>query len=156
MALVIVAPNEIFSTENLSNKSIFLAGGITNCPDWQSVVVDGLKHLSGVTIYNPRRPVYDADKEEEQITWEFCQLANADVILFWFSKGTVNPIVLYELGMWGNSRPEIPILIGCEKGYIRTSDVTIQTKLARPNIQIYNDLEDIICDAEELLRPIQW
>jgi hypothetical protein len=156
MALVITAPNEIYSPENLNNKSIFLAGGITNCPDWQNVVIDGLKHMHGVTIYNPRRPFYDPNNEESQITWEFIQLANADFIMFWFSRGSVNPIALYELGMWGNSRPEIPILVGCEKGYDRTSDVTIQTKLARPNIPIYNDLEDMICDAVELLRPVQW
>jgi hypothetical protein len=156
MALIITAPGEIYSPENLNNKSIFLAGGITNCPDWQSVVIDGLKDMYGVTIYNPRRPFYDPNNEEAQITWEFIHLMNADVILFWFSRGSINPIVLYELGMWGNSRPEIPILIGCEKGYERTQDVIIQTKLARPNIQIYNDLDDLICDASEILRPIEW
>lgn len=158
MALIIEAPNEIYSADNMHNKSIFLAGGISNCPDWQSKVADGLKDMRNVTIYNPRRKnfVDDPQTTEEQITWEFIQLMGADVILFWFSKGSVNPIVLYELGMWGNSRPEVPILIGCDKGYERTKDVIIQTKLARPDLEIYDNLDDIICDAVHLLHPIQW
>ena len=152
MALIITAPNEIYSVENSTNRSLFLAGGISNCPDWQSVVIDGLKDMHGVTIYNPRRPFFDPANVEAQIVWEHCHLNAVDVLLFWFSRGSVNPIVLYELGMWGNSRNR-PLIVGCEKGYERAEDVRIQTALARPDIQIYNDLEDLICDASELLKP---
>ena len=158
MALIIEAPNEIYSVENMHSRKLFLAGGITNCPDWQSVVIEGLKDMRGVTIYNPRRknfPMNDPKAAEAQIAWEFNQLANADVILFWFSKGSLNPIVLYELGMWGNSS-NIPMVVGCDKGYERTQDVIIQTQLARPDVEIFDDLDDVICTAAELLKPTEW
>jgi hypothetical protein len=39
MALIIEAPNEIYSVENNKNINLFLAGGITNCPDWQKEMI---------------------------------------------------------------------------------------------------------------------
>ena len=55
MALIIESPNEVYSLENNENKKLFLAGGITDCPDWQSVVIDKVKDIPNLTIYNPRR-----------------------------------------------------------------------------------------------------
>jgi len=58
---IIEATNQ--SIENNKIK-IFLAGGITNCPDWQKIIIDKIKHtsnpyqktsLKNVTIFNPRR-----------------------------------------------------------------------------------------------------
>lgn len=106
MALIITAPDEIYNIKNSHNIKLFLAGGITNCPDWQSKMIDELKNVD-ITIYNPRRknfPTDDPNASEEQITWEYAHLKTADIISFWFSRGSLNPIVLYELGMWGNSR----------------------------------------------------
>lgn len=154
MALIIEAPNEIYSIENNHNVKLFLAGGITNCPDWQSVMIDGLKDVYGLTIYNPRRanfPINDPNASEAQITWEFNRLRTADMLVFWFSRGSLNPIVLFELGLWGLSNDR-PIFIGIDKGYERRQDVEIQTALARPELQIYEDLDDIICDIAELIN----
>jgi len=148
MAIIIEAPNEVYSLENTENIRMFLAGGISNCPDWQSEVIEHLKDVDGLTVYNPRRqdfPMDDPNAAEEQITWEYEHLADADVIAFWFSRGSLNPIVLYELGMWGNSN-DVEIVIGVDPEYERIQDVEIQTRLARPEVDIIHGFDEF-CDA---------
>jgi hypothetical protein len=145
MALIIEAPNEIYSLENNENWKLFLAGGITNCPDWQAILLEDIKELPNLTIYNPRRknfPIGDPKAAEAQITWEFIHLLNADIILFWFAQGSLNPIVLFELGRYGLSSDR-PIIIGVDPQYERKQDVVIQTKLSRPDIEIADSLEEM-------------
>lgn len=147
MALIIEAPNEVYTIENDRNIKLFLAGGISNCPNWQSEVVEKVKDADGLTIYNPRRknfPMDDPKAIEEQITWEHQHLKDADVIAFWFSRGSLNPLVLYELGRWGNSSDK-EIIIGIDPEYERTQDVEIQTMLSRPEIDIVRDF-NTFCD----------
>jgi len=146
MALIIESPKDVYSLENNFNLKLFLAGGITNCPDWQKEIIEKLENFPNLTIYNPRRanfPIEDPHAAEEQITWEFNKLQSSDMIIFWFSRGSLNPIVLYELGMWGNSGDK-PILIGIDPEYERHQDVIIQTKLARPEVVILNSINDIV------------
>ena len=140
---VIVAPQRNYPTPV---KSLFLAGGISNCPDWQSELLVLLSDCKNLTIFNPRRLNYPMDDPGEayiQIGWEYDHLRTADMIVVWFSNGSVNPIVLYELGIWVNARPNIPAFIGIDPGYQRADDVIIQTKLARPELKITNSLLDI-------------
>lgn len=142
---VICAPNNGFG-----NNSIFLAGGITGCPDWQSYVIDELKKLNvsdNHTIFNPRRPEYgdllDEKLAEEQITWEFDKLKFAKTIVFWFPKETLCPITLYELGRWVAS--DKLVMIGVHPEYKRKLDIEIQTKLLnRVNNEIHSDLDQMI------------
>ena len=122
---------------------LFLAGGIVNCPDWQSELIEQLQDNPDLTIYNPKRmnyPMADPDAAVEQISWEYDYLRDATSIAVWFSRGSLNPIVLYELGKWVNSRPEIPAFIGIDPEYTRSQDVIIQTKLVRPEIEIVHSL----------------
>jgi len=132
MALIVEAPEENYSIENERNTKIFLAGGISNCPNWQKEMIDRLKNVKHLTIYNPRRENFPMDNPkaaETQIAWEFDKLRKADIISFWFSEGTVQPIVLYELGMWANSR-DVEYFIGIHPDYQRKQDVIIQSQLA--------------------------
>lgn len=116
--------------------TLFLAGGITNCPNWQKEMVELLNHLD-ITVYNPRRenfPIDDPNAAFEQIKWEFTELDRVDMILFWFSRGSLNPIVLFEYGKWlMNTRNKAPeyktIFIGIDPEYERRRDVEIQTQL---------------------------
>jgi Nucleoside 2-deoxyribosyltransferase like len=140
---IIEAPDS--RIESVFWNSLFLAGGITNCSDWQAEI---LAMLSGpaLTVYNPRRknfPIHDPNAAREQITWEYHRLKWCQGILFWFAKGSLNPIVLYELGMWGNSRLDKTIFVGCDPEYQRIQDVQIQTGLARPDIKIVYSLKDL-------------
>ena len=153
MAIIVEAVNEVYSLENNSNIKLFLAGGITNCPDWQADLIKDIKNIPNLTIYNPRRknfPIGDLNAAEQQITWEFNHLRDADIVTFWFSSGSLNPIVLYELGMWGNSCDR-PIIVGIDPDYERKHDVEFQTRLASPEIPIVYSLKDMAEEIHKLL-----
>ncbi len=141
-------------------KSIFLAGGITNVPEWQTDLIDMLRKMDlgkeQVILYNPRRknfPIHDPNASNEQITWEFRKLQASEMIIFWFARGSINPIVLYELGMWGNSRAT-PISIGLDPLYERKQDVIIQTGLARPALEVKTSLQDIAEDIQKFCLKV--
>lgn len=124
-------------------KSIFLAGGITNCPDWQRKIVE-LLEKTDLTLLNPRRadfPIHDPNAAKEQISWEYRHLRKADGILFWFPCETICPIVLYELGQW--SVMSKPIFVGVHPKYLRRQDVEIQTELIRPEVNIVYSLVEL-------------
>lgn len=143
---VFEALNEPTANEfyNLKNIKLFLAGGITNCDDWQSKVIDELNafSLDDLMIFNPRRKYFDSsDKNasQKQIEWEFKYLNSMDIFTMYFanSENSVQPICLYELGRHlermihrfpGDWKDRI--IIGIEDGYSRTQDVIIQSRLA--------------------------
>lgn len=146
MSIIIEAPKDVYSLENNENAKLFLAGGITNCPDWQAEMIDHLKDIRDLTIFNPRRanfPINDPNASEEQITWEYNKLKESKFILFWFAQGSLNPIVLYELGRWGNSQLDKKIWIGVDPLYERKQDVEIQTRLSRYDIDIKSSIKDL-------------
>ena len=127
-----------------NEKSLFLAGGITNCPNWQLEVVKMLKD-SDWTIINPRRANFDVGNNqllEPQIEWEHQRLLQARAILFWFPAQTLCPITLYELGAW--SMTNKPLFVGTYPEYQRQHDVKIQTRLVRPEITIQDSLEKLV------------
>lgn len=130
------------------STSIFLAGGITNCPDWQREMVKLLQDTD-LILLNPRRthfPIYDPNAAQEQITWEYEHLRKADAILFWFPYQTLCPIVLYELGAWSMSGK--PIFVGVHPEYQRRRDVEIQTGLVRSQVRIVYSLQDLAYQVE--------
>ena len=127
------APRECFGM--VHTKSVFLAGGITNCPDWQAEIVEKLDHTD-LFLLNPRRaqfPTDDPNAAEEQIKWEYKYLHKAHSILFWFPSETLCPIVLYELGYWNHSFKKC--FIGIHPDYKRRRDVEIQTELVKSAYQ---------------------
>lgn len=127
--------------EKRGDLSIFMAGGITDCPDWQQ----DMKYLledSCLWLVNPRRanfPIHNPDAAREQITWEHEHLRQVDAILFWFPCETICPIVLYELGAW--SMAGKLIFVGVHPNYTRRQDVEIQTQLIRPEIEVVYRLD---------------
>ena len=131
MATVVEAPNELYSIDNeTQNLKVFIAGGITNCPDWQQEFIENFDDYDYLTLYNPRRREFNVDnpyETEKQIVWEYRHLEEADIIVYWFSTGSINPIVLFELGKY---LEKSPIVIGIESGYEREKDVVIQSRLA--------------------------
>lgn len=128
-----------------NEHAIFLAGGITGCPDWQADMCKLLADTDFV-VFNPRRAEFNISDPvftDEQITWEHQRLRMADEISFWFPKDTLCPITLYELGTWTDNRYNTPIVIGIEPGYARENDIRVQTKLLDPFIPIVSSLEDL-------------
>lgn len=135
------------SDEEVEHVSIFLAGGITNCPDWQQAIREIFAPFD-ITIFNPRRekfPIDDPNAAAEQIRWEYERLRKADINLFWFAAGSLNPIVLFEYGS-AMERGK-PIVVGCDPEYERIQDVRIQTMLRRPDIIVHNRLDVLAADA---------
>jgi hypothetical protein len=153
---------------------IFLAGGITNCPDWQQDAVHYLKDYSvyyknlELVVFNPRRSdvkmiVYNERRPEtkdflkDQIEWEHKHLSDADIVMFWFPKESVCPISLYELGSL-SSRPEdtAKLVIGTEKQYSRREDIIIQTELRCPGIDVTdyipNTVRYALAKVDKLLK----
>lgn len=117
--------------------AIFLAGGITGCPDWQASLISCLPMDLTVTLLNPRRTSFDIEDKsatQKQIEWEHRALRAAHGISFWFAAETVQPIVLYELGAW--SMTSKPLIVGMDPGYRHRADVRIQTMLVRPDVQV--------------------
>lgn len=127
--------------------TLFLAGGITNCRDWQTEAVNHLTRLyPWVTILNPRRADWpggqDTQEAYRQIKWEHFHLRIAKHVLFWFSHETDNPITLLELGYWMNSNK--PITVGMDTTYRRRFDVETQLKLSRPGARVHFNLYDAL------------
>lgn len=156
MMKYIEAPNE-WDQEVDSVPSVFLAGGIVDCVDWQSDIVQRLA-THDIAILNPRRlnfPIDDPNAAKEQIRWEYDALRAVDMISFWFSSETLNPIVLYELGTWtafhyaNGGTPSI--VIGIHVDYKRRVDIEIQTALMDTGIPIVYSLGGL---AEEIVKGL--
>ena len=141
---VITAPEIIEKKDN--EKYVFLAGGITNCPNWQKDVIEYLGPLRSddLVILNPRRenfPIHDPSAAYKQIEWEFDALEKADIFSIYFCSGKSDqPICMYELGrnilrmqMKYPTDWDHRIVISVEEGYSRKTDVLIQTELACAN-----------------------
>jgi hypothetical protein len=139
------------SREKAKHVSVFLGGGISGCPDWQSYVVDKLKDKE-VTLYNPRRknfPMDDPTASAGQIKWEYERLRKADVNTFWFCKETLCPIVLFELG--SALEREKKIILGMDPDYGRRQDVEIQVGLRRPWTEICYSLDYFIDNIKKTI-----
>jgi len=145
----IEAPNEYFP-EDVDERSIFLAGGISACENWQANIRELLKtSVPELSLINPRRKHFDvADKSvaEKQIVWEHNHLRKASAVLFWFCKETLCPITLYELGAM--SMLKNVIFIGCHPEYQRKEDVIIQTKLVKPDVKVVFSVEELAKQVE--------
>jgi Nucleoside 2-deoxyribosyltransferase like len=127
------------------DKCLFLGGGITNCFDWQTEVVEKLS-TSSLTLLNPRRkerfPKGDGDAVKAQIEWEWLHLGRADAITFWFPPEATASMTLYELGAWA-CRPK-KLFVGFHPDFSRKNSLTIQTKLERPYQEIVYSLDDMV------------
>lgn len=133
--------------------AIFLAGGITDCEDWQArarAILERGVRVVAPAILNPRRanfPIHDPTAAQAQIEWEFRHLHRASVVLFWFpaSPTSPQPIALYELGR--HAALDRPIAVGADPAYLRLADVQHQMRLARPELVVRSTLTETCIDA---------
>ncbi|MFB6516892.1 nucleoside 2-deoxyribosyltransferase domain-containing protein [Streptomyces sp. NPDC056401] len=130
--------------------SVFLAGGITHCPPWQS---EAARELADFVVFNPRRTdfdVSDPSQTDVQIAWEYAHLLRADLTLFWFpacdAALTVQPITLYELGA-AAATPGRRLVVGADPGYPRRADVITQLSLSRPDLTVHPTLPETVTAA---------
>ena len=136
------------------SAALFLAGGISGCPDWQSEAVSMLRHTP-YTVLNPRRkkfPAGDRATVAEQIAWEYAGLKMATVIAFWFPHSEVQPIALFELGSAVASGKLISV--GAHPSYSRRIDLELQLEAAQVRGLIHDSLEQTILEAIRLLGEV--
>jgi len=157
---------------------LFIAGGIRNCPQWQNILIERLQNderikeelaiyndpwekTNGqlpkteeeikILIFNPR--CKDIPEEVAQIMWEYNKLEFADVISFWFSEGSVNPITLLEYGLHLKSKKTL--VVGCHEKYERKLNVMTQTALlaaeTKSKIKVNENFEDFYNQLVETL-----
>lgn len=132
---------DIFMPESIDDysKTLFLGGGISNCPVWQDEAVELLKN-SDFIVVNPRRKNFDISNKSltvEQIRWEYYHLRVCEWKMFWFPKNTLCPITLLELGKNIESKN---LYIGVENGYKKAIDVLEQTSLCNKGFVLVHDL----------------
>lgn len=144
MTIYIEAPDRIRTPT--VGKSIFLAGGITGCWNWQDdAKVKLIKSRVFNFVINPRREDFDvSDKSQTpiQILWEYDHLNASSHVMFWFTADTIQPITLFELGkMIGTDKT---VYVGCDPKYSRLLDVAEQLKLSRPDIKIWDSLDNML------------
>ena len=141
-------PGDVFINSDKGEKAnwVFLAGGITGCPDWQAElrsILDEDSEEHPVVLFNPRRAEFDVTQvhaSDVQVEWEYDMLQEVDLISFWFANcDSLQPIALFELGSHINGN----IVVGCDPGYIREYDVRKQLQLARLDIQVVSTLADL-------------
>jgi len=157
----VITAVEKIETNDLIERTVrcFLAGGITNCANWQNEVISKLKEydvnnpgeLNELIVFNPRRddfPIDDPDASYEQIDWEFSALEKSDIFSMRFVAGPSDqPICMYELGrIIHKMQIRYPVsfkdrvIISCDKDYKRAQDVHIQMKLATGYDDIVRDM----------------
>jgi hypothetical protein len=161
--IYIEALNELESECDYTWPRVFLAGGITGCPDWQALVVQKLKDVD-IVVFNPRRknfPINDPMAAKAQIKWEYEHFRKSTCImfLFWFAAETVQPIVLFELGTWsmynkiGHGHPgRVEIVIGCDPKYPRLTDVIEQIPLLCPGMSVFDNLGDVVIKIKQHVK----
>ena len=148
---VITAPEEYKIQDD--EVTVFLAGGICGCENWQYDVIQKLKEiddkerregregLDKLVLFNPRRenfPIGDRLESWNQIKWEFNALERCNIFSMYFCSGDSDqPICMYELGRnivrmqqryatdWYGR-----IIVSVEDGYKRKDDVVTQLSLA--------------------------
>jgi hypothetical protein len=150
----IEAPNEWDG----QGPSVFLAGGITGCPDWQATARDLFHRLApGIVVVNPRRANFQVGDPTAgmQIAWEHENLHRVTATLFWFPVCdpvvTVQPIALFELGAALDNLSR-RVAVGADPDYPRQVDVVTQAELARPGMQVNTTLARTVWTAIEAVR----
>ena len=165
----------IFQKEKKDKILIFLAGGITNCSNWQKTLIDIFsstlkekEYLLNILFINPRRKNSISFKNEEeiikQIKWEFKYLNKCDLFTMFFddTKLSDQPICFYELGKYLNQFQNIyknnyeeHIIISYKKGFKRSLDLKIQIDLATNSKIKPIEIEDIDEYSKIIMNKIE-
>lgn len=127
--------------EPYDTSPLFLGGGITGCPDWQSDFIWYMSDVPDLVLINPRRASFDVNDPAAtpfQIKWEYEHIKMSAAVLFWFPCETLCPITLYELGVAAALNRNI--FVGCHPKYARAQDVKEQLALIRPDVHVYDSL----------------
>lgn len=150
------------SPENLppqhDKPRIFLGGSIDmgTAPNWQKAVIESLGS-EDVVILNPRRadwnpawkPEADNPEFRKQVEWELDALESSDIILLYFSPGSMSPVSLLELGLHAHSGK---LIVLCPPGFWRKGNVDITAQ--KYAVEQVSDLAGLIAATKSRLRTL--
>lgn len=147
---VVTCPEELVLIGPIADyPSVFLGGGISNCPDWQNDIIAKFAEAgSNVVLVNPRRSNFDItnpDMSKQQIGWEYNHLKAVDGTLFWFPCETLCPITLFELAKQAALGRRI--FVGCHPNYARKFDVEEQLRLMGFKDPVVDNLDDLVAQV---------
>ena len=143
--------------------TVFLAGGISGCRDWQKETIEHLYRFVGrddnqVVVYNPRQENFDVSDQSaaaDQITWEYQYLNQVDIFSMYFVGGDqIQPICMYELGRYTKPYDD-PQVISVETDYVRKNDVIIQVALATRGLTTVNATATPYYHAKHIFESIE-
>lgn len=130
---------------------LFLSGGITGASNWQKAAAEVIDTWKvPIILYNPRRDEWkdlNIGELEKQIRWEHEAIRSADGVLFWFPEEALCPITLFELGAQMELREHSSLFIGCPKGFYRSADIAIQSRIHRKAYYTFETLENTLNEA---------
>jgi len=161
-----IKPPQHWLRVNHVDKTLFAAGGISGCPNWQS---DYMKMLAEtpLTVFNPRREHIPTDtrgfrgvlhevadgffgnrstketcvERQQEATWEFQHIERSDGVSLWFPEDGPCVVSLFELGtLLYRSKS---LFVGISPYYRMRKEIEIQIALAKPNIIITYSLHDL-------------
>lgn len=146
----IKAPNKVSRKSTFGKETLFLAGSIEmgKAEPWQAKIVDALKDVKDLFIFNPRRDNWDPSWKQEttnyefvrQVKWEREGLEQAGITVFYFDPETISPITLLELGRYGPDANSCCVC--CPPEYFRRGNVEIFCE--DNNIELVNTLNELI------------
>lgn len=164
---VITAPEKmVYDPESIY---CFLAGGISDCPNWQQQVIDyirnttdGNDYYNNLVLLNPRRSTLNVNVKDidpkEQIIWEYETIRQCDIFSLYFCGETesAQPICLFELGAYvidHRLSGGIPYrLVSVQKGYSRSVDVQYQLECDRGLIDTSHLLKQVENPKQHAMR----
>ena len=160
--IVITAPH--LYIPKYDDVTVFLAGGITGCRDWQKETIEHLRKFVGrddtqVVVYNPRQEDfvgnYNLNATIDQIIWEYQYLNQVDIFSMYFVGGNqIQPICMYELGRYIKPYEEEQV-ISVEKNYIRKIDVVNQVALTTRGLTAVNTEATPYTHAKAIFESIE-
>lgn len=153
---VIEAPHAWQAEEG--QRSVFLAGGIVNCPNWQANAIAAIgDYYPDALILNPRRSYFDVSDPRQtdiQMEWEVTNLRKVDVALFWYADADeAQAGVAHELGFIGESDQDF--VIGVDPRFSRRHLVHAQLRYtwAHREDRRYTIVHESLSDTIAALKP---
>lgn len=153
---VVYAPNYHFPVTH--EKTLYLAGGVAGCPDWQAEVIKALEKTS-LTIFNPRRQTLLANMPElvqSQREWEFGNITATRAVMFWFPKESLCPTTNFELGiivaqqLWDFDTA--PAYVGIHPEHPRRSDILAQLTMTAPRLVVADSVKGVVQQVKNALK----
>ena len=160
---VIKAPGKVDFTKG--NMTLFLGGSIEmgKAEKWQDRIIADLKEFDDLLVLNPRRDDWDSSwvqsknnpQFREQVEWELDCQENCDIIIYYFAKGTISPITLLELGLFGDlhGTQQRIIYVYCPEGHERKGNVDIVCE--KCGIIVFETYEELLDELKTVIITIE-